>query len=287
MKLKTGKLNRLLIPAGGLLVLAAVILLILPLGKTEEAPAPVAIPCVEAEGAIGVLRLSLDKTSSAEYQRLREACFTRHQEFELNHITSAGNAIEVSEETFVDAGPAVDVTSVDSCVEGETVYFNGVTMVRYAGSSGTHMTLIACRGKDGSATVVSVEEFSGAEFRVPLQRPEHVEEHTDVLYEEEFLDLIGECVTALLSGGEVSGNAALCVTDSGCNALRRVGLYTGADRTGQPAVILGAVGCVGTEGVPVDRVFLRCETEAGDGTVILDLLLKLNHELRIYDVDLL
>lgn len=286
LKLKAGKLNRVLIPAGGLLVLAAVILLLLP-GKTEEPSAPVDIPCVEVDGEIGVLRLSLDKTSAAEYQRLREACVARHTELELAHDTSSGNTIEVSEETFVDAGPAMDVTSVNTCVEGESVCFNGVLLVRYAGSAGTHMTLAAFSETDGKTSVVSVEELTGGEFRAPLGRPEDAAEQPDVLYEDEFLRLIGKCVTALMSGGEAGEITNLCVTDSGRSALQRVGIYAGADENSQPAVIFAVVGSTGTEGMQADRVLLRCEVGTVDGTVSLDLLLKLNQELRIYDVDLL
>ena len=279
MELKTRKLNQWALPVAVVLFLAAAVIaavLVVPDKKAEPEAA-----CTELQAAIGTVRLANRTTSAEEYQTLLAACNDCREGAEQSGGVIANTTVVVSEETFVDTG-AIEEQPGDPAVyvESETVYFEGMVLVRYVSQWGDHLAFAACCDGDGCPVVLSMDGLAVEGFREPAQ----LKAGDGTVSEADFLAYINDCVNALLSGGEEPSVMGQLFTESGKAALRRVGQSVGCEGS---EVLLSALGSTDSTAPATDRIFLRCRVTAEGGAAVLDLLLKLNDELMVFDVDLI
>lgn len=279
MELKTRKLNQWTLPVAVVLFLAAAVIaavLVVPDKKAEPEAA-----CTELQAAIGTVRLASRTTSAEEYQTLLAACNDCREGAEQSGGVIANTTVVVSEETFVDTG-AMEEPPGDPAVyvESETVYFEGIVLVRYVSQWGDHLTFAACYDGDGSPVVLSMDGLALEGFR---ESPQLYAKDSTVS-EAEFLAQINGCVNALLSGEKKPAVFVQLFTESGEAALCRVGQSVGSEGA---EVLLSALGSTDGTAPATDRIFLRCRVTAEGGAAVLDLLLKLNDELMVFDVDLI
>lgn len=279
MELKTGKLNQWTLLAAVVLFLAAAVLaavLVMP-GKKAELEAAY----TDVEGAIGTVRLANRTTSAEEYQILLAACDDYRKVVEQSGSGIINTTVVVSEETFVDTG-AIEEPPEDPAVyvESETVYFEGLVLVRYVSQWGGHLAFAACYDRDGCPVVLSMDGLALEGFREPAR----LKAKDGTVSEADFLAHVNACVNALLSGGEEPAVLGRLFTESGAAALRRAGQSVSGEGA---EVLLYALGSTDSRSPAADRIFLRCRVTAEGGPVVLDLLLKLNDALMIFDVDLI
>lgn len=283
MELKTGKLNQRVLLAAVLLFLAAA-----AVAAVLVIPGSGALPetaYTEVDAAIGTVRFVNRTTSAEEYQTLLAACDACRETVEQSGIGGVNSAVVVSEETFVDSGAAEEASQDPAVyVESETVYFEGLVLVRYVSQWGDHLAFAAGYDTDGYPVVLSMDGLAMEGLDEPALR---LKAEDGVMDEKTFLDSVNECVNALLSGGEEPAALEMLFTESGAAALRRVGQSAGEGESRSSEILLCGIGSTSSDEMLADRIYLRCRVTVEEKSVVLDILLKLNDELMIFDEDLI
>lgn len=293
MEVKTKQLNPARILAAlGLLALGALVTVSVVMAIVIGTAKPLG-DHVEVEGASFTVEFISRTTTAEEYDALRTVC-EGYRESSPKLATTSNDAVVVSEETFVDAGPPEGEYQPDApvYVESDAVYFEDLVLIRYVSQSGEHLTLAGGYDENGEAAALTMEELSDLQFRregtwYSDLLPE--EERTDegAVTEAAYLACVEQCVRKLLVGDMDYDALYSHFTEAGRNALLRVGQSGGFDGTAVTETLVCAAGASAPEESVADRLYLRCQVQMGERTAVLDLLLKLNSELMIFDVDLI
>lgn len=286
MELKTGKLNRwIILCVVGLLLAAAAVVVILSLtrGRARTNGAAYAL----TDGAAGTVRFVERTTTAEEYEALRAACDACRDTAEQSSAAAVSETVVVSEETFVDTDTSEEVPR-DSAVyvESEMIYLEGLVIARYASQWGDHLTVAACYDDDGLPMVLSLDglELEGL-LQVPVKPGDQAED--GAMDENAFLYSMEGCVIALLFGDVEWEAVSSRFTESGAAALRRVGQTAGGAESSGMDVLLCGLGSTSSTELLADRIYFRCRLRTDEASVVLDILLKLNSDLLVYDVDLM
>lgn len=285
MGLKTGKLNgRILLAAIVLLLAAGAVAVMVTALRREPAP-----ETAYTEIA-GKVRFAERTTTEAEYGPLLAACDDCRSAAEQTEVQTDSGEVVVSEATFVDAEEPTEpaempVSETESFVESETIYFEGFVLVRYTSLQGGHLTCAACYDESGAPLVLSLDGLAAENLIGEPLETDLPEE--GIVDEADYLSDVKGCVMALLFDETDADAVSARFTESGAAALRRVGQLTGGVESSGAQIPLCAVGSTDSGEMLADRIYLRCVLSVNGEPMVLDLLLKLNNELLIYDVDLM
>lgn len=239
-------------------------------------------------------------TTAEEYESLRAVC----GEYILSHggVAAEGSAdpiVEVSEDTFVDHGEEPNAAEPEAAVEYveyDAAYFQDLMLTRYVSQNGELQVIAARidRKNKGAISLLTQEELSSDLFALTgweawSSNLLPVEELTEsgAVSEKVYMACIEQCVLKLLAG--LSDHDALIshFTETGRSAVVRAGAILGIDQDCglQVSLCLAGKSHLGKE-VP-DRVYLRCQVTRGEAVEYVNLLLKVNGDLKIFDVDML
>lgn len=243
-------------------------------------------------------------TTEEEYSRMYDVCSEYIDGDQGKYaVASYSVGVNVTEDTFVDAeetpdGPGPD--EQDEYTEYDRAYFTDFLMVRYVSQSGAIQVIGTWLNRDGTEgteiELVNQTEFSTSHFTVDqtettgwtfwMMTQEEVEEDSSVS-EDVFVSCLGECVVGALTDSVDTQKLNSHFTAEGRADLLRIVQVLGIDAEQSIGVVLGAVGTSDLGNEAKDRVYLRCELLNGDGVTYLNLLIKLNSNLMVFDMDLI
>ena len=231
-------------------------------------------------------------TTQEEYLCLYETCSKRVSSAE-EAVDVASNVVEIIEDTFVDADENEDVATVDvvsQYIEYDTAYFEDLLMVRCVDQSGNIQVIAAWLNREDGNTVelLDQEELDGSYFEtVSLKRTAQEEDGPTLISEQAYLECVGSCVTGLLIGDFDEAAVEDHFTTVGREAVLRIGQALGISIRHELSVQMSAAGRSEFGKEMVDRLYLRCQVTKGREIQYINILLKLNSDLKVFDVDLI
>ena len=283
-----------------------------------ETPAP---DFHETASPVALLSVNFEHpaTTEEEYELLYAAC-VRY----MSAYSSAENTVpvvNVTEDTFIDTEeePSAEPSDDAAYTEYDRAYFEDFLMVRYVSRNGTICVVGARLSGENRAEVeiLDQEDFRSEHFtteaveedpvadveepkrnwlfwinnedEVPTEEPEEklIEEleETGSVSEETFVSCVGQCVLGLLSGTADEEKTYSHFTAEGAASLLRIMQVMEIDAGSTMGIVLAEVGASEPGMETMDRLYLRCEVLQGAKTVYLNLLVKLDHNLMVYDID--
>lgn len=310
---KPNKLKRILFPILGVVVaVIAIIAVAVQLGSEE--PSSVSEPDFHETAEKGtplVVNFAKPATTDAEYALLYAAC-AQYMESQ-NSQTRQEPVVDVTEDTFIDAEDASEPTEIpepDGYAEYDRAYFDDFLMVRYVSQSG-EICVVGARleGEDRTETVLLVQEnFNSEHFSADLDEEdekgkawqflknsgteleEELEEELEKngsVSEETFVSCVGQCVLDILSKTGDEERIRSHFTEEGGASLLRIMQVLEIGENCPVTIALAEVGASAPDLETMDRLYLRCELTDGEELICLNLLLKLNGSMAVYDVDLI
>lgn len=304
---KAHKLKQILAPVTGVIVAGiAIAIVAIQLGQNEP-EVPVEIPGFHEtaeEGTPLVVRFTQPVTTEEEYALLYSAC-TQYMEV---HSAPEGQmpVVDVTEDTFIDTDETLlpsDIAEPDVYTEYDRAYFEDFLMVRYV-SHGGDIRVVGARlvGEDRTETeLLDQDAFRSEHFSKVVEEEEKKDrwqfwlnskeefeeelEETGSVSEETFVACVGQCVLDLLSKTEYETRVLSHFTEEGMASLFRIMQVLNLDSSCSIGIVLAELG-VSEPGIEImDRLYLRCELLREAEAIYLDLLVKLNKDLLVYDVD--
>jgi len=235
-------------------------------------------------------------TTSEEYDRLYAVC--REYAQTLVAQDSAGMNVEIQEDTFVDAAVSSEESEQPvlnaGYVEYDRAYFENLLLVRYVSESGDiHLVAAQQSGRDQEEVELLLQEdFNYEQFHVVeidnwLTAFKFKKEMrtAGVIEEDIFMNCVGRCLVVLLTDGE-SIDYRDHFTQDGSKSVLRIRQLLQIEN-GTVEVVLSAAGKSALEQETMDRIYLRCGVTIDGNSDYVDILLKLNDDMMIYDVDLI
>ena len=110
-------------------------------------------------------------------------------------------------------------------------------------------------------------------------------ETTGMVSEETFVSCVGQCVLGILTGTEDEERIYSHFTPEGAASLLRIMQVLEIDAGCTVGVVLAEIGASEPGLEIMDRLYLRCEVVQGTKTGYLNLLVKLDKNLMVYDID--
>lgn len=306
---KPHKLRRILFPVLGVIVAGiAAVAVAIQLGQKEpEAPAP-AEPDFHETADVGtplVVNFTKSATTAEEYNLLYSACVQYMES--RNTPQEQAPVVDVTEDTFVDTGESSssdETSEPDVYTEYDRAYFEDFLMVRYVSQSGDIYVVGAHLGGENrtEAELLDQDDFRSVHFTTvveeeaeedrkwqfwsdPEQELEEELEKNGSVSEETFVSCVSQCTLDLLSKTETDERIFSHFTEEGMASLLRIMQVLGIDADSSVGILLAEVGASDPNLGTMDRLYLRCELLRDSGVTYLNLLVKLNQNLMVYDVD--
>ena len=219
--------------------------------------------------------------------------------------------ISVTEDIFIDREDDSDPFSSreqENYTEYDRSYFKNLLMVRYVSQSGQIHVLGARFGEGDTIELIAQDDFSSEHFAAEVveeeekkktgkfwnRTHEELEEKVEAemetvgsISEETFVACIGQCVIQLLSGAESEARIASHFTAEGMASLERIVQVLGISDKSNIDLLVAEVGTSDLALGTMNRMYLRCGVESEGESIYLNLLLKLNGNLLVYDLDLI
>ena len=314
---KPKKLKRVLFSLlGVIIVLLAAAAIMIQLRPAAEPPAPTVEEPDFHENADAatplVVNFAIPATTVEEYEQLYDAI--------TGYVTSYSapetqkSVVSVTEDTFIDREDASDPyvsEAEETYTEYDRSYFDDFLMVRYVSQSGTiHVVGARFGGTDGTTIeLINQEDFVSDHFsaveiveeeeaspgwkfweRTHEEVDEEIEKEMETkgsISEDSFIICIGQCILQLLAHGEDEERILSHFTDEGVASLLRIAQVFEVGDSGTVNILLAEAGATEPGLDTMNRMYVRCELTDGGESVYLNLLLKLNGNLLVYDVDLI
>lgn len=314
-ELKPNKLKRVLFPLLGVvlaLFAATAVALQLWSGREAEAHGTQEPDFHETADAATPLVVSFAKlaTTEEEYDRL----YTAVDEYIRSHGTPGiqSSVVAVTENTFIDEDGDSDPFAAEedeAYVEYDRLYFEDFLMVRYVAPNGAiHVMGARLGGKNGAEIeLIEQADFQAEHFTAEdeaegkksgwllLSRShEELEEEIETEMEtvgsvsqDAFVACIGQCTLQLLAQAENEDRIFDHFTNEGMASVARIAQVLEIGEDSDVQILLAEVGATSPGLGSMNRLYLRCEVNGGEEVIYLNLLLKLNGNLLVYDVDLI
>lgn len=301
---KPQKLKRILLPAAGIVlaaIAAAAVALQLGGGKALSKAQP-DVHSGASAGAALTVNYTKPATTAEEYDRLYAACAQYMDAYSAPE--EHGSVVDVTEDLFIDrdadAAAPNRAPRQDEYTEYDRAYFEDFLMVRYVSRSGS-ICVVGARLDGKTRTEVqlldqddfSSEHFSAAEdeagkwklwFGAGTKLEGELKE-TGAVSEETFVSCVGQCILDLMGGMEDDTRLISHFTEEGMASLTRIMQVLEIDPDCTVGIVLAEAGTSEPGLADLDRMYLRCEVLRGTDAAYLNLLIKLNDSMMIYDVD--
>lgn len=240
-------------------------------------------------------------TTEEEYGNMGAACEAYIQSLPLEKTVAAveNSLIDVNEDTFIDAGAEpIETERAEPAqyLEYDRIYFEDFLLIRYVNEFGELQVVGASLsdGRNSETEIVGQEEFCNNHFNKidsdiwnihllftnEAQEPEGVSEET-------FIACVEKGVADMLAGQMEAETFFSHFTSSGETALLRIGQVLEIDANCTLEVQFGAAGKSDLSLETMDRLYLRYQVTRGQEINFLNVLVKLNQEMMVFDVDIL
>ena len=163
-------------------------------------------------------------------------------------------------------------------VMANTVYFQNIVLNTYVNSNGSIYSVFGIMGNDGSYKCIESKDIRGyLEYREPES-----ETTIDLLYENEYILNVDDCLTGILTGNAVNYKEVIdkYMTSSSVKVLSNLKYKLGINKNTN--IMLNAAICgKSDEDITVkDRVYLQYKIDES----IVDIIIKLDGN-KIFDID--
>lgn len=255
---------------------------------------------------IGVVFNSLSTTSD-EYIKLRDAC--------NNYIDKSNDVdlslelkLDISEDTFVDNNltdntdkiqkESKEVTEENKVVETGPLYFDNILILRYIDDNGNLSVVSGIYNESNEIEVLRQDEIRDA---VELNKSLYNKEGTDdtAIYdnepisEDDYLYHIANCIhNLLLANTDESENNAIMeslyyFTSDGKDSVLN-SRYLLKEDYAEAILKVCLCGKSDTSKVQNDRIYLQFDiiNNSGDVLQTLNIIVKLNSNLKVFDIDI-
>ncbi len=303
---KPHKLKQILFPAlGAIIAVIAIAAVVIQLGQKEPAPAAEsAYHEMADEHTPLVVNVTRPATTEEEYGLLYSTCAQYMESYSVPE--EQVSVVDVTEDTFIDTeeSPTLNTTpEPDVYTEYDRAYFEDFLMVRYVSQSGViHVVGARLRGENRTETeLLDQDDFSSEHFTANVEeneggwtlnfwpnsqkKLEEELEETGSVSEETFVSCAGQCILDILSKTEDAEKVISHFTEEGLASLLRIVQVLGINPEYTVSLGLAEMGASSLELDTMDRLYLRCELLRGTETTYLNLLVKLNENMMVYDVD--
>lgn len=273
---------------------------------------------------VGIVFNSMS-TTDEEYDLLRNACNTYIESIKNPDDTDANLSvdIDVSEQSYIDGN--IDNNSKSNLhnddrtddganpnplnqVETGPVYFEDMLMIRYINSDGLMNVATGAfdygntQSKSSNNTVVlsqpELSEFYSNNFKTiaTVESEEDAEPESTpnkTIPESEYMMAVSDCIKQLMlarsnSDEQAAMNKALnyFTSDGKESVLNGKELLEISDDT-EISYVFGMCGKSSTSQTVKDRVYLQYDVVNGDNITRVNIIVKLNSNLRIFDIDII
>ena len=305
---KTNKIKRILFPLLGVIItVVAIVVVAVQLGDEPSSVSEPDFHETADKGTPLVVNFTQPATTDEEYALLYAAC-VQHMDMKISQ-TRQEPVVYVTEETFIDTGDSSEpgeTPEPDAYTEYDRAYFDDFLMVRYVSVNGD-IYVVGARlgGEDRTEAVLLLQDdFSSEHFSAGsddengkgkawqflrnsgADLEEEMEKNGSVS-EESFVSCVGQCVLDILCRTEDEERISSHFTEDGSASLLRIMQVLEISENCSVTVVLAEAGASDPELETMDRLYLRCELTDGAETICLNLLLKLNGSMAVYDVDLI
>ena len=303
---KPHKLKRILFPVLGVIV-AGIAIAAVAIQLGQEEPVPSVEPDFHETAEIGtplVVNFIQPATTKEEYALLYSACARYMESYSVPEEQVP--VVDVTEDTFVDAEvrplPS-EAPQMDVYTEYDRAYFEDFLMVRYVSCGGDiHVVGARLVGEDRTETeLLDQDAFRSEHFSTIVMEEEEKDnwklwpnskqeleeelEETGTVSEETFVSCVGQCILDILSKTEDEERVLSHFTAEGTASLLRIMQVLEIDTDSSIGIVLAEMGASEPDLEIMDRLYLRCELLRGTEATYLNLLVKMNKDLMIYDVD--
>ena len=250
-------------------------------------------------------------TTEKEYDILRKACNDYIDTLESDTIVDVN--VAVSEDTFVDNTESLDIFDLPKAMENtpeyystesdmvETgpVYFNDLIIIRYINDEGQLKVVAGQFNKDKSDVIllnqsdINTESVLGEVNDTENQELNAEDINSKQMSEAEYINTVSDCIVSLLksrnSTEEQSAISKLLAyfTSDGKNAMTKSKEAISLNTSSDVEMIFGAAGKSDTSKTIKDRIYLRYKITDYSGESYVNLIIKLNNYLRIFDIDMI
>lgn len=314
--IKERKIKKLNIFIAVLIVVAAIGIVMLAVVSQHDTPEPVvedgnAYHDAEETNVPLLVDFEPLETTTEEYALLYDACskyVSEHSSLQINDAASNSAAINVTENTFVDAEEETaepDDHEPGEYIEHDRAYFKDFLMIRYVSQNGVIQVvgarLTRTEGAESEIELINQTDFNTGHFTAEEAQEEKEkgwsfwptsEENEEcvadnTVSEDVFVTCLSECMVGALTDTVDAEKFNSHFTVEGKAALLRIiqVLAIEADCSGE--VVISGAGASDLANNTKDRVYLRCELINGDDVIYLDVLLKLNSDLMVFDIDII
>lgn len=269
---------------------------------------------------VGIVFNSMSTTEDI-YDSLRTACNNYIEELNKSNRadTNLNVDVNIDENTYVDkidkstqdisASKASEPekllannTSESSLVETGPIYFEDMLMIRYVNYLG-ELSVITGAYKDGEATVVrqdKLAEYYRDNFNTSNEISNLEDESSDIIEESnkktiseyEYMEEVANCIKLMLLARNDSDetkaiNEALAYfTLDGKDSVISSREVIGITDESRLELAFSICGKSSTSKTVKDRVYLQYKLANGENTEMINIIVKLNSNLRIFDIDI-
>ena len=268
-----------------------------------------------SEKAVGIIFDGISTTED-KYNILRIKCNEYIEDSESSDDTLDINVeVNINEDTFVDEGLSTaeetkklsifDISKTlknrkdteenyddSDMTETGPIYFEDMIMLRYVNSKGKLKVISGVFGENDNPTLLKQYELAG---KVVESTSEHVDDNK--ITEAEYIDIISTRILNILRSSDneeyylVKQSTDYFTTD-GIEAIINGKKSLNIDSKASIESVVGIAGKSDTSNVVKDRLYIQYiidsqNSSQSDGQQYLNIVVKLNSNLRIFDIDIL
>ncbi|MBR1453940.1 MAG: hypothetical protein IJ593_04780 [Lachnospiraceae bacterium] len=238
-------------------------------------------------------------TSEKEYDLLRDRCqlflASIIQKDELD--TTVNTDVKVDEEQFVDGEKTNDYLETNiidnrGLVETGPIYSDNMIIIRYVNESGELAVVSsAFIGEPKTSSNVEIYKQSGIREYIGNNIIELTGEvdSSDTVSELKYVSIISDCIRSALKDRSYSNIQKLLpyFTKDGKDTVINAGIELGLTSATNIVPVLGIAGKSDTSKNLKDRVYLQFDIVNGTESSTINIIVKLNEYLRIFDIDII
>ena len=250
----------------------------------------------EVEGnRVGIVFDSVD-TSEKEYNELRVACNTYLEALRYNRDDiQVGVDVVADEQQYIDGnvGNAANYNSDNTKVETGPLYFDDAIIIRYINESGKLQVICGLFEGDNkeSISVYKQGELTAddIEFDIPMSDDIAYVKFGEAISESTYAVGVAQCIKDLLEADnvlqerEAINNSLSYFTSDGKDTILKCRNILGIEPDDTLEVKMIAVGKSDTNFTIKNRIYIKYQL----GDKIFNIIVKMNSNLRIFDIDLI
>ena len=239
-------------------------------------------------------------TTEEQYKLLREACNNYiDSEFSTENADANINVDTVVDETlYIDNGDGVkdrSSSTVDSLSETGPIYFQNMLMLRYINSDGTLKVVTSMIDESDNISIASQSELPSLSITTNTEDEiaADADSKQEFTTEKEYLDGVCETIHLMLLANstekirEADSKSINYFTYEGKQTVFNNKKDIALSDDAVIETIYVAAGKSDTSKTYKDRIYTQQRVTIGENSTILNIVLKLNSNIRIFDIDII